>query len=299
LENYLGEIAALGTAVCWTFTSIFFTLSGRRVGSIIVNQARLLLAVVFLTVTHLLVLGVLFPEQPGLYRWFWLGLSGLIGLVLGDTFLFQAFVLIGPRRSMLLMALVPIISILMAWFFLGETLSATQIVAIGLTVGGIAWVVSEGETNGVQVDRRRYWLGILAGLAGALGQALGLVASKKGMVGDFSPLSATLMRMMVAAVVIWGFSLLRGRAGQSLRALTDRRASLAILGGAVAGPFLGVWLSLIAVSLTEVGIAATLMALSPIFLLLPSQWIFKDRISLQSVVGTVVAIVGVAIIFLF
>jgi drug/metabolite transporter (DMT)-like permease len=299
LENYLGEIAALGTAVCWTFTSIFFTLSGRRVGSIIVNQARLLLAVVFLTVTHLLVLGVLLPDQPGLYRWFWLGLSGIIGLVLGDGFLFRAFVLIGPRRSMLLMALVPIISILMAWFFLGETLSATQIVAIGLTVGGIAWVVSEGETNGVQVDRRRYWLGILAGLAGALGQALGLVASKKGMVGDFSPLSATLMRMMVAAIVIWGFSLLRGRAGQSLRALTDRRASLAILGGAVAGPFLGVWLSLIAVSLTEVGIAATLMALSPIFLLLPSQWIFKDRISLQSVVGTVVAIVGVAIIFLF
>jgi drug/metabolite transporter (DMT)-like permease len=299
LENYLGEIAALGTSVCWTFTSIFFTLSGRRVGSLIVNQARLLLAVVFLSVTHLLLLGVLLPDQPGLYRWFWLGLSGLIGLVLGDGFLFQAFVLIGPRRSMLLMALVPIISILMAWLFLGETLSATEIVAIGLTVGGIAWVVSEGEANAVQVDRRRYWLGILAGLAGALGQALGLVASKKGMVGDFSPLSATLMRMMVAAAVIWGFSLLRGRAGQNLRALADRQASLAILSGAIAGPFLGVWLSLIAVSLTQVGIAATLMALTPIFLLLPSQWIFKERISLQSVVGTVVAIVGVAIIFLF
>jgi drug/metabolite transporter (DMT)-like permease len=299
LENYLGEIAALGTSVCWTFTSIFFTLSGRRVGSLIVNQARLLLAVVFLSVTHLLLLGVLLPDQPGLYRWFWLGLSGVIGLVLGDGFLFQAFVLIGPRRSMLLMALVPIISILMAWLFLGETLSTTQIVAIGLTVGGIAWVVSEGEANGVQVDRRRYWLGILAGLGGALGQALGLVASKKGMVGGFSPLSATLMRMMVAAAVIWGFALLRGRAGQSMRALADRQASLAILGGAIAGPFLGVWLSLIAVSLTEVGIAATLMALTPIFLLLPSQWIFKERISLQSVVGTAVAIVGVAIIFLF
>jgi drug/metabolite transporter (DMT)-like permease len=299
LENYLGEIAALGTSVCWTFTSIFFTLSGRRVGSLIVNQARLLLAVVFLSVTHLLLLGVLLPDQPGLYRWFWLGLSGVIGLVLGDGFLFQAFVLIGPRRSMLLMALVPIISILMAWLFLGETLSATEIVAIGLTVGGIAWVVSEGEANGVQVDRRRYWLGILAGLGGALGQALGLVASKKGMVGGFSPLSATLMRMMVAAAVIWGFALLRGRAGQSMRALADRQASLAILGGAIAGPFLGVWLSLIAVSLTQVGIAATLMALTPIFLLLPSQWIFKERISLQSVVGTAVAIVGVAIIFLF
>ena len=111
-------------------------------------------------------------------------------------------------------------------------------------------------------------------------------------VGGFSPLSATLMRMIVAAVVIWGFALLRGRAGQSLRALTDRRASLSILGGAIAGPFLGVWLSLIAVNLTQVGIAATLMALSPIFLLLPSHWIFNERISLQSVVGTVLPLGG-------
>ncbi len=119
------------------------------------------------------------------------------------------------------------------------------------------------------------------------------------MVGGFSPLSATLMRMIVAAAVIWGFALLRGRAGRTLRALSDRQASLAILGGAIAGPFLGVWLSLVAVNLTEVGIAATLMALSPIFLLLPSHWIFKERVSLQSVVGTLVAIGGVALIFLW
>jgi drug/metabolite transporter (DMT)-like permease len=93
--------------------------------------------------------------------------------------------------------------------------------------------------------------------------------------------------------------LLRGRARPTFRALADRQASLAILGGAIAGPFLGVWLSLIAVNLTQVGIAATLMALSPIFLLLPTHWIFKEQFSLQSVVGTMIAIGGVAIIFLF
>lgn len=297
MENYLGEVAALGTSICWTFTSIFFTLSGRRVGSVVVNQTRLLLAVLFLSLTHLLTQGKLLPDQANLYRWYWLGLSGMIGLVLGDGFLFQAFVMIGARRSMLLMALVPIISTLSAWLFLGERLSAVEIIAIGLAVGGVAWVVSKREANGLQIDRRTYWLGILAGLAGAFGQALGLVASKQGMLGGFSPLSATLMRMIVAALVIWGFALIRGRAGQSLRALADRQASLAILGGAIAGPFLGVWLSLVAVNLTQVGIAATLMALSPIFLLLPSGWIFKERVSLQSVVGTVLAIVGVALIF--
>lgn len=299
MENHLGEIAALGTAVCWTFTSIFFTLSGRRVGSVIVNQARLLLAVLFLSVTHFLVLGGWLPDQVDLYRWFWLGLSGIIGLVLGDGFLFQAFVLIGARRSMLLMALVPIISTLMAWLFLGETLSAIEIFAIGLTVGGVAWVVSEREANGVRVDRRGYWLGVLAGLGGAFGQALGLVASKKGMVGGFAPLSATLIRMAVAMAVIWGYALLQGKAGRTLSALTGRQAGPAILGGAIAGPFLGVWLSLVAVSLTQVGIAATLMALAPIFLLVPSHWIFKEQISFQTVVGTLVAIGGVALIFLW
>jgi drug/metabolite transporter (DMT)-like permease len=299
LENYFGEIAALGTSVCWTFTSIFFTLSGRRVGSVIVNQARLLLAVLFLSLAHLLAGGSWLPPQADLYRWFWLGLSGIIGLVLGDSLLFYAFVLIGARRSMLLMSLVPIIGAMIAWLFLGERLSAVEIIAIGLTVGGVAWVVSERENNGRQLDRRQYWLGVLAGLGGAFGQALGLVFSKKGMLGDFAPLSATLMRMLVAAAVIWGLALLRGRAGRTLGALTDRQAGPAILGGAIAGPFIGVWLSLIAVQLAPVGIAATLMALSPILILLPSVWIFNDRVTPHSIIGTLVAIAGVAIIFLF
>ena len=299
MGNYLGEIAALGTSVCWTFTSIFFTISGRRVGSVIVNQTRLALAVVFLSLTHFLILGQWWPVGAGSYRWFWLGLSGVIGLALGDALLFQAFVMIGPRRSMLLMALVPIYSTIIAWFFLGETLSGLEMVAIGLTVGGVAWVVSEREeTDGAQADPKLYWLGVLAGLGGALGQALGLVISKKGMAGDFSPLSATLIRMIVAAALIWSFALFRGRIGPTLRALTDRQASLAILGGAIAGPFLGVWLSLRAVNLTEVGIAATLMALSPVLILLPSYWIFGEHIGPRAIIGTIVAFAGVALIFL-
>lgn len=258
-----------------------------------------MLAVVLLSITHLVVQGGWFPVGVEGYRWFWLGLSGIIGLVLGDGFLFQAFVLIGPRRSMLLMSLVPIISTVIAWAFLGETLSAIEIMVVVLTVGGIAWVVSErGGANGSPVDPRQYWLGVLAGLGGALGQALGLVASKKGMAGNFDPLSATLVRMVVAAVVIWLYALFQGRARRTLNALADRHANLSILGGAITGPFLGVWLSLVAVQFTRVGIASTLMALPPVFVLLPSVWIFKERIGFQALLGTAVAIGGVALIFL-
>jgi drug/metabolite transporter (DMT)-like permease len=255
------------------------------------------LAIAFLSVTHFFVQGKWWPVQAGLYHWFWLGLSGVIGLVLGDAFLFQAFVWIGPRRSMLLMSLVPIISTVTAWAFLGEALNLPEMAAVGLTVGGIAWVVSErGQADGVQADPRHYWLGVLSGIGGALGQALGLIASKKGMAGDLAPLSATLMRMLVAGAVIWVYTLLQGKARPTLQALTDRKASLTILGGATVGPFLGVWLSL--VKLTRVGIASTLMALPPVFVLLPSIWIFRERIGLRAVIGTLAAIGGVAIIFL-
>jgi drug/metabolite transporter (DMT)-like permease len=300
LNNHVGEIAALGTSVCWTFTSIFFTIAGRRVGSLIVNRARLVLALVFLVITHLLVQGELLPLHAEPERWFWLGLSGVIGLTLGDLFLFQAFVWIGPRRAMLLMSLAPIIGAVTAWVFLGERLRLIEIAGVGLTVGGIAWVILEkGNGDGAQVDKRHYWLGIVLGIGAAMGQALGLVASKKGLAGDFAPLSANLMRMSVAMAAMWAYTLLRREARQTVSALAaDRQASLATLGGSLVGPFIGVWLSLIAVQLTPVGIASTLMALPPVFVLPLSRWVFKERTSVQAVFGTCVAIGGVAIIFL-
>jgi drug/metabolite transporter (DMT)-like permease len=299
LNSYIGEIAGLGTSVCWTFTSILFTIASQRIGSLVVNRARLVLALIFLLITHLAIQGEWLPLQAGATRWFWLGLSGVIGLTLGDLFLFQAFVWIGPRRAMLLLSLAPIIGALVAWVALGETLSLLEMVAVALTVGGVAWVVMEKENgNGSQSDRRHYWLGIALGIAAALGQALGLIASKVGMAGNFAPLSANVIRMLVAMVVMWTYTLLRGEAGPTFQALADRQASLATLGGSLVGPFIGVWLSLIAVQLTRVGIASTLMALPPVLVLPLSHWVFKEKVTWQAVAGTAVAIGGVALLFL-
>ena len=300
MDNYLGEIAALATSLCWTFTSIFFTIAGGRVGSLVVNRARLILALIFLVITHLLVQGELLPLHAEAYRWFWLGLSGVIGLTLGDLFLFQAFVWIGPRRATLLMSLAPIIGAITAWVWLGERLRPVEIAAVGLTVGGIAWVILErGNGNGLPLDRRHYGWGIVLGIGAALGQALGLVASKKGLAGDFAPLSANLIRMSIAMAAMWIYTLLRREAQQTVNALAaDKQASLATLGGSLVGPFIGVWLSLIAVQLTPVGIASTLMALPPVFVLPLSRWVFMEQISPRAILGTCVAIGGVAFILL-
>jgi len=127
---------------------------------------------------------------------------------------------------------------------------------------------------------------------------LGLTASKIGMGEDLAPLSATVMRMLVAMLVMWAYTLLRGEAQPTFKALGDKKASLATLGGSFVGPFIGVWLSLVAVKLTPVGIASTLMALPPVLVLPLSYWVFKEKISLQAIAGTAVAIGGVALLFL-
>jgi drug/metabolite transporter (DMT)-like permease len=227
-----------------------------------------------------------------------------VGLILGDGSLFHAFLLIGPRKSMVLMTLVPVISTVAAWMLLGEILLPIEIVAILITVGGIAWVVLEKEPEQpvdeqvAEDNTRNRILGVLLGIGGATGQALGLVAAKRGLVGDFPALSATMIRMIVAAVVIWLLALIRGRVGPTWQALKDKRARLWIVGGAFIGPFIGVWLSLIAVRTAPVGIASTLMALSPIVLIPFDHWLFGETITTRSIAGTIVALGGAAIIFL-
>jgi drug/metabolite transporter (DMT)-like permease len=231
-------------------------------------------------------------------RWGWLGLSAILGLVLGDAMLFQAFVLIGTRLAMLLMTLAPVIGTLLAWVFLGETLSLLEIVAIIVTVGSVAWVVSERRNpNSVDSNPRSYVIGVLCGIGGASGQALGLILSKRGMVSDFPALSASLIRLTTASVVIWLWALIQGQLRPTIEGLRIRRARWAIVVGTITGPFAGMTLSLAAVQLTHVGIASTLMALSPVILLPLAHWIFKERISQRAIVGTVVALVGVAVIF--
>lgn len=297
---FIGELAALGTSICWSATSTFFTLAGRKVGSASVNRIRLAMAIVFLVLTHRLLVGRALPLGAESDRWFWLGLSGIIGLVLGDALLFQAFVVIGPRLSMLLMSLVPVISTLLAWVFLDEILSGRQLLAVFVTVAGVGWVVLDRSGNGgISGDRRNYLLGLALGLGGATGQAIGLITAKRGLYGDFSPISGTLMRMLVAATVLWSITLITGKAVPTLRRMRENpRALLHILGGAFFGPFLGVTFSLTAVQATQVGVASTLMSLPPVFLLPISHFVFGERIGGRAIAGTLVALSGVALLVL-
>lgn len=293
----IGELAALATALLWTGTSVFFTVGGRRVGSVIVNRIRLLIGLIFLMTLHFIIKGEFIPVSAGYNHWLWLGLSGFIGLLLGDSALFQAFVLIGPHLSMLIMTLVPILSILFAWIFLAEKLSILNLLAIILTISGIILVVMT-KRGIIKVSRKKFLIGILCGIGGAVGQATGLIIAKKGLFNNFTGLSATVIRVFTATSIIWLITLFSGKAKTTIQKVMPRRTLLAITAGAFCGPFLGIWMSMNAIKWTQIGIASTLMALPPIFLLPVSYFVFKEKITLQSIIGTVIAIIGIAIIFL-
>ena len=299
IGTHIGELAALITSVFWAATSTFFTIGGRGVGSVVLNRTRLLLAIFLLLLAHLILRQPL-PMDISLDRLFWLSLSGVIGLTVGDALLFQALVMVGPRISMLMMSLAPVIGAALAWLFLGERLNAGQILGISLTIGGIAWVVAE-RTGRVetQIDRRKYLIGVLFALGGATGQALGLVTAKQGLSGDFSALSGTLVRMLAAAAVLWLITIFQHKVKSTFTQLRDHpRAFNFILLGSITGPTLGVTFSLIAVQNTAVGVASTLMALPPILLLPVSHYVFGERFGWQAIAGTLVAITGVALLFL-
>ena len=299
IAQYTGQLAALSTSVLWTATSTFFTLGGRRVGSVVVNRMRLLFGFIFLLLAHF-VLGVDLPLNAEPDRIFWLSLSGIVGLLIGDALLFQALVLIGPRLGMLMLSLAPVIAAVLAWVFLGEVLSATQIFGMLLTLIGVAIVIVDGNhARSDPLDRRTYLLGILMGVGSAATQAVGLITAKQGLHGDFSPLSGTLIRMFAAASVMWSLTLIRRQAGPTIRRLRAQPDAFRyIVAGSVTGPFLGVTFSLVAVQNTVVGIASTLMALPPLLLIPVGRLVFKESFGWRAVLGTLVAIVGVAVLFL-
>jgi drug/metabolite transporter (DMT)-like permease len=141
--------------------------------------------------------------------------------------------------------------------------------------------------------------GVLFGILAALGQAIGLVLSKQGMFGEFSPFQANAIRMLAAVLFTWAWTLMDGKAGATITALREKPRVIGLIAlGALVGPLLGVSSSLLAVQHAEIGVASTLMALPPVLVLPISYFVFKEKVGWQAVAGTVLAIAGVAVLFL-
>lgn len=294
--NYVGETAALVTAVCWAASSLTFDAAGRRIGSLSVNWIRLALAMVLLTGYGLIVRGRPLPVDIPLEGWGWLLASGLAGMLFGDLCLFRAFMLIGPRLSSLTMATAPAMAAVIGWLALGERLGAVDIGGIALVIAGIAIAVSAAPTGDASPHRRERVLGVLLALGGALGQSVGFVLSKLGM-GKHDPFAANQIRVIAALI---GFSVLFTliRWWPNLRGgVADRRAVRWVALGSVFGPFVGVGLSLVALQHTATGIASSLMATTPIVIIPLCMIVYRQPVGWRGIVGAVIAVCGAVVLF--
>ena len=295
-----GELAALTTAICWSFGTILFGYAGRRVGSFTINTIRITLAALLLAVGNLLIEGQILPAAYTYHQLLILAISGVIGLTIGDGCYFKSLVILGPRISSLLTASAPIFAVVIAWIFVGQQMSLLDLLGIVLTLAGISWVILERNSNsfGAQPGGSKL-LGYLLGIGGSLAQAIALTMAKVGMGDNIPPLNASFVRMVSATVAIWIIVSVTGRHSNIRRALWDGKAMAAIGTAAVIGPFFGIWLSLLSVQYTKIGIAATLMATTPLFIIPMVMIIHKERPSLRAIIGKVTTVSGVVILFLF
>ena len=276
-------------------STLFFEASARRVGSLSLNLLRLLAASAYLALYGLVTRGSAFPDHASPHAWTWLTLSGFVGFTFGDMCLFRAYLVLGPRLSTLLMALVPPIAALLSWLTLGEALTAGDLCGMAITLAGVGWVVQESPQGGDAVPRGHRVRGVLLGMGGALGQGGGLVLSKLGM-GDLDPFEATQVRALAGMVGFAAVYLALGWWPRFAASLKDARAVGLASVGALFGPFLGVSLSLYSIQHAPVGVAATLMALVPVLILPVVVVVRHEKVSWRAAVGAAIAVVGVGVL---
>lgn len=297
-QDNQGEIFALFTAIFWTVTALAFESASIRVGSLAVNIIRLVFGLLFLSFYTLIAEGHFFPAGFESRGWFWLSISGLIGFVFGDLFLFKSYTIIGSRNAMLIMALVPPITAFFGFLILDESISLLSYGGMILTLIGIFMAIlgREKEKRGFKLKLAP--LGLLYAFGGAFGQALGLIFSKLGM-ADSSPFAATQIRIIAGITGFMVVTTLMRRWRMIGTSIRNKKAMSGIITGSFFGPFLGVSFSLLAIAHTATGIASTIMAIVPILILPAAIILYKQRVSLSEVIGSFISVGGVAVFFIF
>lgn len=297
IESRIGELAALTTAFCWTITVLAFESASKQVGSLAVNLLRLFIALIFLSLFSLFSRGMPFPLDASFHVWFWLSLSGVIAFVIGDLLLLQAFIIVGSRISMLIMASVPVFTALIGWLILKETLYLKGYFGMILTIGGIALVVLGRNVGQKQLKFAYPVSGVLLAFGGAVVAAIGLVLCKYGM-ENYNVFSATQIREIAGIIglaILFTFTKAWKRIGIAMK---NRKSMINILLGSFFGPFLALSFSLIAIRYTSIGVASTIMAIVPVLIIPPAVFIFKEKVTGKEIIGALIAIAGTTVLFL-
>lgn len=310
--EHLGEIISLAVACMWTVTALVSEIGTKRLGVLNMNFWRLLMATLFTAVLLVIVTDTPFPIYAGLETWLLMGASGFVGFFLGDYCLFKSYLHIGSRYGQLFMTLSPAAAALMAWVTLGQTLTWMNLIAMIVTGIGIVITILGRSDDGQSLSLSLPWKGVLFGIGAGTCQGIGLVLSKIGMnsysndipmemlsnLETILPFAANFIRCITGFLFFFLLILFRKKFGELVEVSSDKKGMIAMLVAVIFGPFVGVGLSLTAVQYTAAGIASTLMALTPIIIIIPSRIIFKTPITFKGVIGAIISCIGVALFFI-
>ncbi len=307
--EYFGEFLALGVSVSWSMSAIFFEFAGKRIGSVTVNLYKLLLTIVCIGLMLWACTGSVLPMYANAKAWWWLSLSGLIGFTICDLCLFYAYVTISSRFSQLIMTLYPPVAAFTSWILLDEKMPTMGYFGMAVTMFGVAISILKKDGNGKKLHIDLPTKGLVCALIGAVGQGVGLVFSKQGMIYyaqnpditqealDLLPFASTQIRAITGAIGFFLIILFSGRIPLVKSALQDAKAMALTVGGSMFGPIIGVSLSLLAIQNANTGIATTIMATTPIVILIPHMIIHKKRVSWIEIIGACISVVGVSLFF--
>ena len=309
--SYLGEIISLFVAFSWTLAALSSEIGSRRLGVFVMNVWRMALTLLLSALFMWATMGSPWPVYASQSTWLWLLASGMVGYFFGDWCLFNCYLSIGSRYGQLFMTLAPMFTALFAWMMLGQQLSYNALLAMTVTLSGIVISVL-GHDAQHHISVNLPMKGVFYGIGAGLGQGVGLVLSKIGVdcymadvpadvlpsVVDYLPFASNAIRCVAGLVCFSGWLVLSGKGSTFLPSVSDRKGLAAMVVAVFSGPFIGVGFSLMAVQYTAAGIASTIMATTPILILLPSRWLFHQPITLRNVIGAVVSVIGVSLFFL-
>ncbi|MFA9422213.1 MAG: DMT family transporter [Sedimentibacter sp.] len=296
IQSHYGEIYALITAVFLTISAISFELAVKKVGSLSANFMRLIVGFILISLYTTFSRGMFLPIDATAKAWIWLSASGIIGFVIGDLFLFQAFIEIGSRISMLIMALVPPITAFLGFIIMREMISFSDLIGMAITILGISLVVLVKNPEGKNFKFSHSIKGIVYASIGALGQALGLILSKIGM-ENYDPFAASQIRIISGVIGFIIIFIYMKKWDKLKEAIKNIVAMKYITIGSLFGPFLGVSFSLLAIQYTTTGVASTIISIIPVLIIPFSIFIFKEKISPKEVIGAIISVIGVSLLF--
>ncbi len=287
-----GELAAILTAFCWTICSAYFEEGGKKIGSFNLNMTRLLFALFYFTIFNIITEGAILPYNLTFEVLTFMSISGFLGIFLGDLLLFEAFVLLSARITLLIFFTVPPITSLLSFIFIGDKMELIEIISMMIILLGIYLVVGKKEVKEKTALSKK---GLALAFGAAFLQASANVISKYVVV-DYNPFFSSQIRVIAG---ICAFALLytfKGHWKTYIETFKNKEAMIKISIGAFFGPFLGITLTLISLQYINAGISSILSSISPIILIPYTVFIKKEKISKYDIIGTLIAFVGLSII---